>query len=90
MGNGELVLHCACVLDVTAANLDGTFPVIVHAVVLRLLLAVCICSLLSVCGCSYSKFLLSKRMFLSVLSRHKYASEAFVLLPSTHCLETCG
>ena len=78
MGNGELVLRCTCVLDVTAAILDVTFSVIVHALVFCLLWAASICSLLSVCDCSYSKLLLSKRAFLSVLSRHKYASEAFV------------
>ena len=90
MGNGELVLRCTCVLDETAAILDETFSVIVHALVFRLLLAVSICSLLSVCDCSYSKLFLSKRAFLSVLSRYKYASEAFVLLPLTRCLGTCG
>ena len=58
MGNGELVLRCTCVLDVTSAILDVTFSVIVHALVFRLLLAVSICSLLSVCDCSYSKLLL--------------------------------
>ena len=68
MGNGELVLRLTCVLDVTAAILDVTFSVIVHALVFRLLLAASICSLLSVCDCSYSKLLLSKRAFLSVLS----------------------
>ena len=90
MGNGELVLRCTCVLDVTAAILDVTFSVIVHALAFRLLWAASICSLLSVCDCSYSKLLLSKRAFLSLLSRHKYASEAFVLFPSTRCLGTCG
>ena len=81
MGNGELVLRCACVLDVTAAILDVIFSVIVHALVLRLLLAISICSLLSVCDCSYSKLRLSKRAFLSVLSRHKYAQRPSCCCP---------